>query len=65
MRGFHGNYGVFVRSYAYILSLGSDGLEEASETAVLNANYLMARLSENGASTYRPPTTASACTSSC
>ncbi len=44
LRGFQGNYGVFVRSYAYILSLGSDGLQEASETAVLNANYLLARL---------------------
>ncbi len=46
LRGFQGNYGVFVRSYAYILSLGSDGLQEASETAVLNANYLMARMAE-------------------
>jgi glycine dehydrogenase subunit 2 len=48
LRGFQGNYGVFVRSYAYILSLGGDGLQEASETAVLNANYLMARLREVG-----------------
>ena len=47
LRGFQGNYGVFVRSYAYILSLGSDGLQEASETAVLNANYLMARLARD------------------
>jgi glycine dehydrogenase subunit 2 len=46
LRGFQGNYGVFVRSYAYILSLGGDGLREASETAVLNANYLLARLKE-------------------
>jgi glycine dehydrogenase subunit 2 len=38
LRGFQGNFGVFVRSYAYILSLGGDGLREASETAVLNAN---------------------------
>ena len=44
LRGFQGNFGVFVRSYAYILSLGGDGLAEASETAVLNANYLLARL---------------------
>ena len=44
LRGFQGNYGVFVRAYAYILSLGADGLQEASETAVLNANYLRARL---------------------
>jgi glycine dehydrogenase subunit 2 len=44
MRGFHGNYGCFVRAYAYIRSLGADGLKDASETAVLNANYLLARL---------------------
>ena len=49
LRGFQGNFGVFVRSYAYILSLGADGLAEASETAVLNANYLKARLSEGRA----------------
>ncbi len=44
LRGFQGNYGVFVRSYAYIRSLGAEGLRDASETAVLNANYLLARL---------------------
>ncbi len=49
LRGFQGNFGVFVRSYAYILSLGADGLSEASETAVLNANYLKARLAEGRA----------------
>ncbi|MFL5872901.1 MAG: aminomethyl-transferring glycine dehydrogenase subunit GcvPB [Solirubrobacterales bacterium] len=49
LRGFQGNFGVFVRSYAYILSLGADGLAEASETAVLNANYLKARLAEGKA----------------
>src|SRR5882757_5550785 len=48
LRGFQGNYGVFVRSYAYIRSLGADGLKEMSETAVLNANYLLARLKEQG-----------------
>jgi glycine cleavage system P protein (glycine dehydrogenase) subunit 2 len=46
LRGFQGNYGVFVRSYAYIRSLGAEGLREASEIAVLNANYLLARLRE-------------------
>jgi glycine dehydrogenase subunit 2 len=46
LRGFQGNFGVFVRSYAYIRSLGGDGLKEASESAVLNANYLRARLAE-------------------
>jgi len=44
LRGFQGNYGTFVRSYAYIRSLGAEGLREASEVAVLNANYLLARL---------------------
>jgi glycine cleavage system P protein (glycine dehydrogenase) subunit 2 len=44
LRGFHGNYGCFVRAYAYIRSLGADGLKDASEAAVLNANYLLARL---------------------
>ena len=54
LRGFQGNFGVFVRSYAYILSLGGDGLQEASETAVLNANYLLARLREGRAGRYTP-----------
>jgi glycine dehydrogenase subunit 2 len=54
LRGFQGNFGVFVRSYAYILSLGADGLAEASETAVLNANYLKARLAEGRAGQYLP-----------
>jgi glycine dehydrogenase subunit 2 len=48
LRGFQGNYGAFVRSYAYICSLGAEGLRDASETAVLNANYLLARLRELG-----------------
>jgi glycine dehydrogenase subunit 2 len=46
LRGFQGNYGCFVRSYAYIRSLGAEGLKDASVTAVLNANYLLARLGE-------------------
>jgi glycine dehydrogenase subunit 2 len=46
LRGFQGNYGCFVRAYAYICSLGAEGLRDASETAVLNANYLLARLRE-------------------
>jgi glycine dehydrogenase subunit 2 len=48
LRGFQGNYGTFVRSYAYICSLGAEGLKDASETAVLNANYLLARLKQLG-----------------
>jgi glycine dehydrogenase subunit 2 len=54
LRGFQGNYGVFVRSYAYIRSLGADGLREMSEIAVLNANYLLARLREAGVAEYLP-----------
>ena len=54
LRGFQGNFGVFVRSYAYILSLGGDGLTEASGTAVLNANYLKARLARGRAGKHLP-----------
>jgi glycine dehydrogenase subunit 2 len=54
LRGFHGNYGCFVRSYAYIRSLGADGLKDASETAVLNANYLLALLKRKGVAEYLP-----------
>ena len=54
LRGFQGNYGCFVRAYAYICSLGAEGLRDASETAVLNANYLLARLREHGVAEYLP-----------
>jgi glycine dehydrogenase subunit 2 len=54
LRGFQGNYGCFVRAYAYICSLGAEGLKDASETAVLNANYLLARLKEQGVAEYLP-----------
>jgi glycine dehydrogenase subunit 2 len=54
LRGFHGNYGCLVRAYAYIRSLGGDGLKDASETAVLNANYLLARLRRHGVAEYLP-----------
>lgn len=40
MHGFHGNIGVLVRAYAYVFQHGGDGLQEVSELAVLNANYL-------------------------
>jgi len=45
VRGYTGPFGVFVRSYAYIRSYGPQ-LREMSEAAVLNANYLLARLKE-------------------
>ena len=54
LRGFQGNYGCFVRSYAYIRSLGAEGLKDASETAVLNANYLLARLRKLGVTDQLP-----------
>ncbi len=54
LRGFHGNYGCCVRAYAYIRSLGADGLRDASETAVLNANYLLARLREASVAEHLP-----------
>jgi glycine dehydrogenase subunit 2 len=54
LRGFQGNYGVFVRSYAYIKSLGAAGLRDVSEVAVLNANYLLAKLREEGVLEYLP-----------
>src|SRR4051794_16077775 len=54
LRGFQGNFGVFVRSYAYICSVGGDGLKDVSEAAVLNANYLRARLAEEGIGEYLP-----------
>lgn len=45
-RSFYGNFLVDVRALSYILSLGSAGLKEASEIAVLNANYMMALLKD-------------------
>ncbi|NWF92583.1 MAG: aminomethyl-transferring glycine dehydrogenase subunit GcvPB [Syntrophaceae bacterium] len=44
MKAFYGNFGVLLKAYAYILSMGSEGLRRVSEMAVLNANYLMKRL---------------------
>jgi glycine dehydrogenase subunit 2 len=41
---FHGNFGVLVRALTYIKSLGAEGLRAISENAVVNANYVLARL---------------------
>ena len=46
MCAFHGQMGMFVRAMAYMLSHGSDGMRQASEDAVLNANYVRASLSD-------------------
>jgi glycine dehydrogenase subunit 2 len=44
LHGNFGNVGMFVRAYSYIRSLGPDGLRRCAEMAVLNANYVLARL---------------------
>ncbi|MFH1453699.1 MAG: aminomethyl-transferring glycine dehydrogenase subunit GcvPB [Armatimonadota bacterium] len=44
VRAFYGNFLVLVKAYAYILSLGAEGLKKVSQTAVLNANYIMKSL---------------------
>ncbi len=46
LMAFHGNIGVLYRAYAYILSMGADGLREVSEAALVNANYVRSRLAE-------------------
>jgi glycine cleavage system P protein (glycine dehydrogenase) subunit 2 len=55
MHGFVGNFLVLVRALAYIRSLGATGLQEVSRNAILNANYLLARLSPAYAVKYPGP----------
>jgi glycine dehydrogenase subunit 2 len=55
LRAFHGQFATFVRAYAYMLSLGADGLQQASADAVLNANYLLARLQDALTPAYPAP----------
>ena len=43
---FHGHFGVMVRAYSYILSMGAPDLKTASQLAVLNANYLREKLKD-------------------
>ena len=47
LHSFNGNFGVLVRAYVYILSLGKEGLRDVSKKAVLNANYLKHLLMKN------------------
>ena len=47
VRTFYGNFGVLVRAYTYIRTLGPDGIREACESAVLNANYIKAKLKDD------------------
>lgn len=46
VKAFYGNFGVAIKAFTYILALGGQGLKEASELAVLNANYLKAVLGD-------------------
>lgn len=46
VKSFHGNFGMMVRAWAYIRTLGAAGLREVSENAVLNANYLRVGLQD-------------------
>jgi glycine dehydrogenase subunit 2 len=55
VRSFLGNFGILVRAYTYILSLGGDGLEEASRMALLNANYIRKKLEKSYQLAYDQP----------
>jgi glycine dehydrogenase subunit 2 len=46
VKTFYGNFGMLVRAWTYIRTLGAAGLKQVSETAVLNANYIQARLKD-------------------
>jgi glycine dehydrogenase subunit 2 len=56
VRSFYGNFLVVVKTLAYILSLGPDGLREVAEIAVLNANYIRKNLEEEYHLKYKTPT---------
>lgn len=47
VKDFYGHFGILVRAFTYILTLGGDGLKKASEMAVLNANYIMSQLKDH------------------
>jgi glycine dehydrogenase subunit 2 len=47
LRSFYGNFGMMVRAYTYLREMGAEGLRGATDMAVLNANYLRARLGED------------------
>lgn len=46
IKSFYGHFGVMMKAYTYILAMGAKGLKDASEMAVLNANYMMEKLKE-------------------
>lgn len=47
VKAFHGHFGMIVRAFTYMMMLGAEGLRKVSEYAVLNANYLLARLRDS------------------
>jgi glycine dehydrogenase subunit 2 len=47
VKSFHGNFSILVRAYTYIRMLGAEGARAVAENAVLNANYLQARLKDD------------------
>jgi glycine dehydrogenase subunit 2 len=55
VRSFHGSFGILLRALAYVLRLGGPGLEEVTRMAVLNANYVRARLTGAYALRYDGP----------
>jgi glycine dehydrogenase subunit 2 len=55
VRSFFGNFGILVRAYTYILSLGGEGLEESSRMALLNANYIRKKLEKSYQIAYGEP----------
>jgi glycine dehydrogenase subunit 2 len=46
IHSFYGNFGVFIRAYCYILEMGGENLRQASEMAILNANYIREKLKD-------------------
>ena len=55
VRSFFGNFGILVRAYTYIISLGGDGLEELTRMALLNANYIRKKLEKSYQIAYGEP----------
>ncbi|WP_394868162.1 aminomethyl-transferring glycine dehydrogenase subunit GcvPB [Staphylococcus borealis] len=47
VKPFYGNFGIYLRAYTYIRTMGAEGLREVSEAAVLNANYIKASLKDH------------------
>ncbi len=55
VRSFYGNFLVVLRALTYVLSLGSDGIREAAQGAVLNANYLQSKIANGKYLAYNQP----------